>query len=70
MELNKSHREALLNDLNKAKEAVNTAELSFRNYQKNGSKEYLQEWFEIEHYLAIERVKSIEKALIKNEIDY
>lgn len=66
MELNKNHRQALLDELQKAKE-----DLSIQKKCLNKEEgESLINWFEISMFLAQERIKLIEKSLIENEIDF
>jgi hypothetical protein len=66
MLLSNQHREALLGELNKAKEDKALRELCM----KERKDDHLKEWWEIHIFLADERIKLIEKSLIENEIDY
>lgn len=66
MKLNQHHREALLNELTKAKE---DKELQNRCLEEN-KETNLVHWFEINSFLAEERIKLIEKSLVDNEIDF
>jgi hypothetical protein len=66
MLLSKQHREALLGELNKAKEDKELRQLCM----KERKDDHLKEWWEIHIFLADERIKLIEKSLIENEIDY
>lgn len=66
MQLNKNHREAFLNALEKAKEEKELAELCIQKRKDD----FLNEWHDISLFLAQERIKTIEKSLIDNEIDF
>lgn len=66
MELNKNHRECLINDLDKAKEELDLQK-AILNRAEN---DHLKEWNEIHIFLAEERIKLIERSLIENEIDF
>lgn len=66
MELNRDHRQALLNELQKAKDDLYTQEQCLLNHEE----ESLINWLEISMFLAQERIKLIEKSLIENEIDF
>ena len=66
MELQKQHREALINELQKAKEDKELQELCL-NKRDN---DHLIGWWEIHIFLAKERIKIIEQSLINNEIDF
>lgn len=70
MQLNKNHRESLLNELVKAKE-----EIELTTSVKNASNsewhtEDFRDWQDMKMFLLQERVKLIEKSLIDNEIDF
>lgn len=65
MELTKLHRSALLAALDKAKEEQRTA-----NKMINSEDALVSQYNEIEDYIANEKIKVIEQALIDNEIDY
>ena len=65
MELNKEHREALMNELNKAKKNL-LSEIQCKPY----SCDDLKHWYDIGIFLANEQIKLIEKSLIDNKIDY
>lgn len=68
MELNKNHREALLNELEKANEDL---DLQKRLLKKEQTKTTgLLEWFEISEHLAQKRIELIKKAIADNDIDY
>jgi hypothetical protein len=66
MLLDSQHREALLGELNKAKEDKELRELCM----KERKDDHLKGWWEIHIFLADERIKLIEKSLIENEIDF
>lgn len=66
MELARKHRVALLNELEKAKEELDTAK-SCLNSENN---ENIKEHFEISMFLAQQKIKLIEQSLIDNEIDF
>ena len=65
MTLNKEHREALINELEKAKKNL-LSEIECKPY----SCKDLTHWYDIGIFLANEQIKLIEKSLIDNEIDY
>jgi hypothetical protein len=65
MELTKQHREALLNELQNAKENKELQEIRL-NKKEN---DHLIGWIETHIFLAQERIKLIEQCLINNEID-
>jgi hypothetical protein len=66
MDLNKNHRECLLNELTKAKEDHEN-QTTANNKRKD---DHLKEWFEMGIFLAEQRIKLIEQSLINNEIDF
>ena len=66
MELNKQHRECLIDELNKAKEDLDLQ----KECLLKSKDDHLKERWEIHIFLAQERVKLIEKSLIDNEIDF
>lgn len=65
MELTKNHREALLNELEKAQKDADLQETCM-----NKEKDELAQWFDVGFFLAQQRIGLIRKALIDNEIDY
>lgn len=66
MTLDKDHREALITELNKAKEEFNLAyQIDFKN-----TTEDFQKWSEIKKFLLSKRIELIESSLISNEIDF
>lgn len=69
MDLNKQHREAFLNELQKAKGDLELQKLC-RRKQLEKEDFSLVEWNEVNTFLADERIKLIEKSLIKNEIEF
>lgn len=66
MELNKNHRESLLDEHIKAKEELNLG-LSINRLEQT---EHFNDWQDIKIFLLQEKVKLIEKSLIDNEIDF
>jgi hypothetical protein len=66
MELNKNHREALLNELRKATEERELAELCIREAKDN----FYKDWRDINLFMVEQKIKLVEKSLIDNEIDY
>jgi len=67
MELTKTNREGLLRELNVAKEQANRAR---KLLNQSETAEDLKGLFEIDIFLADERIKLIEQSLIDNEIDF
>ena len=68
MQLLKSHREALLTELDKAQHDKSIQDCCFVKEQEKQSD--LVEWFEISVFLAQQRINLIKQALTDNEIDY
>lgn len=66
MQLNKQHRECLIDELQKAKEDLDLQQHCLRESKDD----HLKERWEIHIFLADERIKLIEKSLIDNEIDF
>jgi len=66
MELNKEHREALMSELEKAKEKLRLS----RQGSEIHASENVSHWFDISIFLATERISLIEQSIIDNEIDY
>jgi hypothetical protein len=66
MELTRRHREALINELEKAKEQKDLAELVIR---KKGD-DHLDGWHDIRLFMAQQKIKLIEQSLIDNQIDF
>ena len=66
MKLEKQHREALIDELGKAKEEKELAELVIRN----NTDDHLDGWQEIRLFMAQQKIKLIEKSLIDNQIDF
>ena len=66
MELNKQHRESLLNELDKAKKDKEIQNKCLKELEDKD----LNNWFEISIFLADKRIELIEKSLIDNEIDF
>lgn len=67
MELTKQHRQSLLSELEKAKE---DKELQVLCIKENKDNDHLIGWFEMNQFLAEQRIKLIEQSLIDNEIDF
>lgn len=68
-ELDKDHRECLLNELHKTIEAQDLNTLCIKS-QKKTDNPALAKWHEIDEFLLGKKKELIEKALIENEIDY
>ena len=66
MQLNKNHRESLLNELQKTNEEIDLG----RSLNRENQTEHFKDWQDIKMFLLEERVKLIEKSLIENEIDF
>ncbi len=66
MKLNKEHREALMSELEKAKEKLRLN----KQGREIHTSENVSHWFDISIFLANERIKLIEQSIIDNEIDY
>ena len=66
MQLEKQHRECLINELQKAREDKENNE----NYLRTNKGDNLVGWWEIHIFLADEKIKLIERSLIDNEIDF
>jgi len=66
MTLEKTHRQALLNELEKAKLDLDTCTRCLQQDERRN----IQQHFEISIFLAQERIKTIELSLINNEIDF
>lgn len=66
MTIEKQHRVALLNELDKAKEELEVSN-SILNKKEN---DHIKEHFEIAMFLAQQKIKLIEQSLIDNEIDF
>lgn len=69
MELTKNHKEALLNELEKAQKDADLQSKCLDGQQTKGDIT-MSEWFEISHFLALQRIELIKKAIINSEIDY
>ena len=66
MTLEPQHREALITELNKAKEEFNLAyQIDFKN-----TTEGYEKWSDIKKFLLSKRIELIEESLINNEIDF
>lgn len=66
MTLEQQHREALITELNKAKEEwILGKDINMKN-----TTEDFQKWSDIKLFLLIKRIELIEESLIKNEIDF
>lgn len=66
MKLEKQHREALINELDKAKEEKELAELVIRNKTDDN----LDGWHDIHLFMAQQKIKLVEQSLIDNQIDF
>jgi hypothetical protein len=66
MKLVKQHREALINELDKAKEEKDLAELVIQNK----TDDHLDGWHDISLFMAQQKIKLIEQSLIDNQIDF
>ena len=66
MQLNKNHRESLLNELIKAKDELDLGKSLNRTNQTDD----FIDWQDMKLFLLQERVKLIEKSLIENEVDF
>jgi hypothetical protein len=66
MKLEKQHREALIDELGKAKEEKELAKLFIKNKTDND----LDGWYNIRLFMAEQKIKLIEKSLIDNQIDF
>jgi len=66
MELKKQHREALINELEKANDEKILAELIISKKKDNE----LDCWHDMRLFLALQKIKLIEQSLINNEIDF
>ena len=66
MTLTKLHREALLNELEKAEKKVELSNLVLSKKTDEG----MNEWFEIGVFLSLQNLEIIKKSLIDNEIDF
>jgi hypothetical protein len=66
MKLERQHREALLNELQKTRAEKESQELRLNH---NEDDEFVK-WTEINIFLEDQRIKLIEKSLIDNEIDF
>ncbi len=72
MELNKSHRASFLVELLEAKELDNELTNSLEAYEKKpglASQELIYTT-EIKQFLVRERIKTIERVIVNNEMDY
>lgn len=66
MKLEKQHRQALLHQLDESKKELSILQ-SCLNAEENQN---IKEHFEIQMFLAQQKVKLIEQSLIDNEIDF
>ena len=69
MELTKTHREALILDLNESIEALRISNQMTELYLSKGKDDFLP-YREIAAFLIEQKIKIIETALINNEIDF
>lgn len=66
MQLEKEHREALITELNKAREEYNLA----YHIDLRDKTEDFKKWSDIKKFLLSKRIELIEESLISNEIDF
>lgn len=66
MKLENQHREALIDELGKAKEEKELAELFIKKKTDND----LDGWYDIRLFMAKQKIKLIEQSLINNKIDF
>lgn len=66
MELEKKHRQALLSELSKAKDELESSNNCLNSNESDGIKEF----FEISSFLAQQKINLIEQSLIDNGIDF
>jgi hypothetical protein len=66
MKLQKTHRQALLSEFEKAKADLDTCRRCLLEDERTA----IQQHFEIAIFLAQERIKLIKQSLIDNEIDF
>jgi len=69
MELTRTHREALLLELKETIEALKKSNELTELYLSQGKNEFLP-FREIESFLLEQKIKTIETALMDNQIDY
>jgi hypothetical protein len=69
MELTRTHREALLLELKETIEALKKSNELTELYLSKGKNEFLP-FREIESFLLEQKIKTIETALMDNQIDY
>lgn len=70
MELNKNHREALLNELIKAKDRLELGKSIGKSELYQKTTQEFKDFRDIEIFLLQEKIKLIESSLIANEIDF
>ena len=69
MELTKTHREALILELKESIEALRKSNKMTELYLSKGKDDFLP-YREIDTFLIEQKIKTIESALMANEIDY
>lgn len=69
MELTKTHREALLNELNETNEAIESRKSVIESFKKKKD-EQMAEWSSMSLFLLEKKRELIEQSLIDNEIDW
>lgn len=67
MKLNQNHREAFLNQLEKAQNDLETEKTCLRQTQPNDP---LENWHEVSIFIQEQKIDLIKKSLIENEIDF
>lgn len=70
MELNKEHREQLICELKNTLEEINRAKRIIEIYKQRNENKSVIHFKEIEIFLNEEKIKTIQSALINNEIDF
>lgn len=66
MTLEKQHREALITELNKAREEY----ISGKDINQSNTTDDFQKWSDIKLFLLLKRIELIEESLTNNEIDF
>jgi len=69
-ELNKNHREALLEDLSKCNDKIESITNCINSTKEDDPKSTLLDWWDMDLFLEQNRKQLIEKSLIDNEIEF
>ena len=69
MELTRTHREALLLELKETIESLKKSKDMLELYQSRGKDEFIP-YREVDIFLIEQKIKTIETALMDNQIDY